>query len=397
MSAQPAGRRDWRFWSLAGGAAAAALLVSAVSHWRDDILRTMLDPKTPYQTYEPPPAPDYAQPAAWALLPPARWAAGAPPADVFFVHPTTYDGGRHWNGPIDDKRAARILDRTMLPNYAGPFERVGRVFAPRYRQASLYSFLTLRDDAREARRFAYRDVEAAWRAFRSRYDKGRPLVIVGVEQGGQLTARLLTEVVAKDPSAMARLAGAYLIDTVVPAETFSAASPLPVCASRRQARCVVAWAVVDADDADAKDKLDRALVWRPDGQLETLRGRPALCVNPISATIDGAAPARISLGAANATGKDWGKRPTVMAGQVSARCEGGLLKAARPLLPMLQPPPAWAARLREPPYNLFWGDLEADAKVRVATLMGRPDFPASAPSIENSETVRTVETHRVGG
>ena len=385
--------RDWRFWSLVGGAAAAGLICSAVSHWRDDILRTMLDPKTPYQTYTPPPAPDYARPEAWALLPPARWEAGSPPADVFFVHPTTYDGGRHWNGPIDDKRSAKLLTRTMLPNYAGPFERVGRVFAPRYRQASLYSFLTLRDDAREARRFAYRDVEAAWRAFRARYDKGRPIIIVGAEQGGQLTARLLTEVVVKDPAAMSRLAGAFLIDTVVPETAFLATAPLPACASRKQARCVVAWATVDADDAEAKDKLDRALVWRGE-QLETLKGRPALCVNPISGTIGGAAPAGISLGAANATAKPWGKRPTVMPGQVTARCEGGLLRAAGPLLPMLQPPPSWSARLKEPPYNLFWADLEADAKARVSTLMGRPDFPASAPPIETSVDVRTVGTTR---
>lgn len=393
MNARTAGRRDWRFWSLVGGAVTAALVVSAVSHWRDDILRTMLDPKTPYQTYRPPPAPNYAEPSAWALLPPMRWAAGDPPADVFFVHPTTYDGGRHWNGPIDDKRSAKVLLRTMLPNYAGPFERVGRVFAPRYRQASLYSFLTLRDDAREARRFAYRDVEAAWRAFRARYDKGRPLVIVGVEQGGQLTARLLTEVVAKDPAAMARLSGAYLIDTVVPKDAFAPGSAMPACEARKQARCVVAWAQVDADDADANDKLDRALVWRGD-QLETLKGRPALCVNPISATLGGAAVARDSLGAANATGTAWGKRPTVIPGQVSAHCEGGLLRAFRPLLPMLQPPPAWAARLKEPPYNLFWADLEADAKVRVSTLMGRADFPASAPPIETSVDVRTVGVRR---
>ena len=39
----------------------------------------------------------------------------------------------------------------MLPNYAGPFARLGRIFAPRYRQASLYTLMTLRDDAREAR------------------------------------------------------------------------------------------------------------------------------------------------------------------------------------------------------------------------------------------------------
>ncbi len=86
----------------------------------------------------------------------------------------------------------------MLPNYAGPFARVGRIFAPRYRQASLYTALTQREDAREARRFAYGDVRAAWLTFRARYDHGRPLVLVGVEQGGQLTARLLADEIAKD-------------------------------------------------------------------------------------------------------------------------------------------------------------------------------------------------------
>jgi hypothetical protein len=385
--------KDLRPWLLAGGAALAAVVVSAVSHWRDDILRTMLDPKQPYQTYQAPPAPDYARAESWALLPPPRWEAGAPPADVFFVHPTTYDGGRNWNAPISDKRSAKVLGRVMLPNYAGPFAAVGRVFAPRYRQASLYSFLTLRDDARDARRFAYRDVEAAWRAFRARHDRGRPLVIVGVEQGGELAARLLNEVVAKDPQAMARLAGAYLIDTVVPYDAFPAGAPIPACSQRRQARCVVAYAEVDADDPDAQMKLDRALVWRGD-QLDTLHGRPALCVNPITSRIDGAASAKASLGAANATGAAWGKRPTILAGQVAARCEGGLLRVTRPLLPMLQPPPAWAARLKEPPFNLFWADLEADGKARVSALMGRADFPLSAPPIEGSIDVRTVGVRR---
>ena len=50
----------------------------------------------------------------------------------------------------------------MLPNYAGPFVRVGRLFAPRYRQASLFAQLTLRDDARDAREFAYGDVRRAF-------------------------------------------------------------------------------------------------------------------------------------------------------------------------------------------------------------------------------------------
>ena len=40
------------------GVILALLLVAAAAFvWRDDILRTRLDPKEPFQTYDPPPAP----------------------------------------------------------------------------------------------------------------------------------------------------------------------------------------------------------------------------------------------------------------------------------------------------------------------------------------------------
>ena len=53
----PVPRTLTRFW-LAGAAILLVLLLAAAGFvWRDDILRTGLDPKEPFQTYEPPPAP----------------------------------------------------------------------------------------------------------------------------------------------------------------------------------------------------------------------------------------------------------------------------------------------------------------------------------------------------
>ena len=142
--------RQWAGWF---GLGLVLLVVTAVAVWRGDILRAGLDPQVPFQTYEPPPAPDYGKPTAWAL----RDARGpdSGPAAVFFVHSTTYDGGREWNGPVGHPAADAWLKRVVLPNYAGPFARAGEISAPRYRQASLYTRLTLREDAREARAFAY--------------------------------------------------------------------------------------------------------------------------------------------------------------------------------------------------------------------------------------------------
>src|SRR4051812_5439998 len=89
----------------------------------DDLMKTSLDPKTPFQTYKPPSAPDYDRAESWALLP-ARPDAPSPTdpvADVFFISPTTFDGGRDWNGPIGEPKAERVFRRVMAPNYAGPF------------------------------------------------------------------------------------------------------------------------------------------------------------------------------------------------------------------------------------------------------------------------------------
>lgn len=339
--------------------------------WRDDILRTSLDPKEPFQTYDPPPAPDYARPSAWALLPstPETVAVNAPKADVFFLSPTTFDGGRHWNAPIDDPRANHLFEEVMAPNYAGPFVRVGRIFAPRYRQASLYTLMTLREDAKEARRFAYPDVANAFRYYIQHYNQGRPFVVVGVEQGGTMAARLLAEEVAPSPALRERLAGAYLIQTVIPAS----APPLPPCTARGEPGCVAAWTwVFEGEPEKAQAIIDRSLVWGEGAQLVNLQGRAPLCFNPLLGMVtDAPAEARLSQGAANATGLEWGARPAFLSRQIAAHCERGVLRVTRPKSSSLKPSGSWTDRRKAPAYNLFYADLEADASARVATLLER--------------------------
>jgi hypothetical protein len=359
-------------WLLAAGLLA-ALLVIAAFIWRDDILEAALDPKVPYQTYEPPRAPDFADFESWALLPPEpdRPSAKDPPVDVFFVHPTTYDGGSDWNAPIRQRQADRTLHRVMLPNYAGPFQRTGRVFVPHYRQASLYSFMNMRDDARDARIFAYGDVAAAFRAYLARFNHGRPIVLAGVEQGATLVARLARETAA-DPELKKRLVAVYLIDTAVPRADYGPKAVLPACTSRAEAGCVVGWIQVFSDNpAMARRLLDRAMVWTSGGSLDLLDG-PALCVNPLlGAETEVPASAQANLGAANATGLEWGVRPAFLSHEVSAQCRGGVLMVSPPRSPSLRPSGSWADRKKAPDYNLFYADIEADAKARQAVFQAR--------------------------
>jgi len=268
----------------------------------------------------------------------------------------------------------------MLPNYAAPFARVGRIFAPHYRQASLYTFLTLRDDARDARRFAYDDVRDAFRHYLERDNRGRPIVLVGVEQGGILAERLLNEEIIPNAALRGRLAGVYLIETVVPADEFGPGAAVPACAGRAQAGCVVAWAsLVDGDFQQAQELTNRSLVWNAGGELVTLDGRPPLCVNPLlGARSDVRAPARLNLGAANATGLEWGARPALLKRQVWAQCQNGLLHTGRPKSSSLRDSGSWTDRRKVDGFNLFWADIEADALARVAALKRRGPVPQAS-------------------
>ena len=349
------------------------LVLVAAFAFRNQVLRASLDPKQPFQVYRPPAAPDYARQDAWAL-----WPQGTPsgPADVFFVHPTTYSGGDEWNGPIDDARSSDQLEDVMIPNYAGPFASLGRVFAPRYRQASLYGWMSMREDAQDARRFAYEDVRRAFLYWLQHADSGRPLVLVGVEQGGSIADRLLREEVQTRPELLRRLVGAWLIQTVTPAAAYQS-GPVHACSGRNQGRCVVAYMPVQRGHwGQARRILQRALVWGQGDSLEPLAERPALCVNPLlGAATSALADLEASRGAANATDLEWGLRPPFMQRQVSAQCSGGLLWVTRPKSPTLKSAGGWADRLKAPGYNVFYADLEADARARLAAL-GPDAYPS---------------------
>ncbi len=385
---------------IAAGAGLLLLVIVAAFAFRDDILRAAIDPKTPYQTYTPPRAPDWSKASGWALLPPdpQTWTAVDGPADVFFIHPTTYDGARQWNAPMGDERSQDLLRTVMLPNYAGPFAPVGRVFAPQYREATLFALMTFREDASEARQFAYHDVREAFRAWRRQWDKGRPLVLVGAREGALLAARLLHDEIAGDPALRRRLAAVYLIDEPVPADAFGAGAPVPACTAPAEPRCVLGWTQIIGSVASHERRLDHAAYWSADGELTSLKARPLLCVNPILGEVtDALAPKRLNRGAANATGLEWGARPGFLSREVSAQCVDGLLRVSRPASASLQPSGSWADRRKAPGFNLFFADLEADAQARVRSLTGLADVSTPAAPITTSVMVQDRPVHRIPG
>ncbi|AQR61978.1 hypothetical protein BZG35_10190 [Brevundimonas sp. LM2] len=337
------------------------LIALAVAIWQGDILEASLDPEIPFQTYTPPPAPDYRSADAWIMR--DMKVPGAGGAAVFFVHSTTFDGGRDWNSPIGDSKAEAYLRRVVLPNYAGPFARAGAISVPRYRQASLYTRLTLRDDARDARAFAYRDVEQAFDAWIATHPDG-PIVVAGVEQGAELAERLLHDRFDGDPVLRDRLVAAYLMDSLIPVARFN---QVPLCAERDQVGCALAWRAVRADDAAAARRLvRRALTWDQYGALVSTEAAALACVNPVTGSTEmPSATMRQSRGATNATNLEWGARPAFQSRIVSAKCQDGVLWHTQPQGESFRDRGTWAERRKIPAYSLFYADIESDVAERL--------------------------------
>jgi len=350
------------------GACSGALIALAFLYLQKDIHLNYLDPKIPFQIYAPPSEPNYKKAESWYLNPAiAHYYADPRKVDVFFVHATTYDGGKGWLGATDSNSIQEDVRQIQLPNYAAPFAIMGNIYAPKYRQASLYTQLTLRDDALEARTFAYRDVLASFEAFQKTRRGGKGFVIVGVEQGGLLAERLIHDVVNSDPAQRSQLVAAYLLETLAPEKEFGiAGSWLNACSFRNQTGCVVAYLSVESDRPDkAVQMLQKAVEWSSDDKLNATESDKGVCVNPLlGGSSTEPAESRRSMGATNATGLEWGTEPALITHKVQAHCLGGLLFVDKPSSPSFRDVGTWEDQRKVPPYNLFYGDLQGDIQAR---------------------------------
>ncbi len=369
-------------FSLLGGVALVLLLSTFAFLSRDNLFRFLNDPRIPFQTYVPPTAPDYADASAWAI-PPHKGDG----VSIFVVTPTVYWGGKEWNTPLDAPKPLERLYRTAIPNWAGPFQNLGSVSVPLYRSASLFSFLTVRSDARGARALAYRDVLNAFDAFLANTDGKGPIILAGTEQGGLHILGLLQDRFY-DPYLRERLAAAYVLDQAVPLDLFDTQiKGVKPCQTSNEARCIITYGAFTPNETlEITRFTERSMVWNAQGQLRQTAGRPLACVNPVlGSTSTELAPKTMHKGGAAATGLEWGTAPAPMAAQTSAQCTGGVLIVEQPKSRALRKPLSFGQRFKPDPFNLFYADLAADAAQRIKNLETIIEEEGRlAPPFENS-------------
>ncbi len=222
----------------------------SVSFFCLTLFASCIKPLHDYTRYTPPAAPDYSKQNCWAALPWIHSAADtilpgsgltdeqdSAKADVFFIYPTLYFSSRSWNANIYDEKLNRRIAQTTIAQQASVFNGSCKIYIPRYRQATLYSFLDKKGNGEKALDLAYSDVRRAFIYYLEHYNHGRPIIIAGHSQGALMAYRLLKEFF-DTTSLRKKLVAAYLIGYRIRRDSIK---NIPPSDSALQTGCYISW------------------------------------------------------------------------------------------------------------------------------------------------------------
>jgi len=200
--------------------------------------------------------PDYSNLSYWAAHPNKKNPSDSIPknietnlikskdVDVFFVYPTSYlDSTKPYglNASLNDIKTNIYTDFSSILYQASVFNEVGKIYAPRYRQAhiSAYYPITPSDtvNAIAAFELAYNDVKIAFEYYLSHYNNGRPIIIASHSQGSTHTIRLLKEFFDNKPLSK-QLVAAYVVGMALDPAKYT---NLKACTTPNQTGCICAW------------------------------------------------------------------------------------------------------------------------------------------------------------
>jgi hypothetical protein len=366
--------------ALVAGAGVIATVVAGAILFQDTLFRMSITPPGRFAEEAAPPRPDYTKPEAWALkpahLPPGGWEKPWG-IDIFFIHPGSAYSNAGWNAAINNPEALDRLKQKILPNQAGPFLQAGPVYAPLYRQASLYVEISAGGAGDGAFELAYQDVLRAFDQYIATDNRHRGILLAGVGQGGLYAQRLLADRFQINPL-KDRLAAVYIIDAALPADFPGKAISQPLCVTNDQIHCVVGWNTIFAGEDPTRVR-DQLPVWTADWKISTSRGKALVCINPLRWTPGDELSARSDhRGGARANGAD-DLEPKIIEHTVSARCNNGVLEVERPSAPELQPDSGAGSHYKTREFNLFYADI-------VPNLTGRMN--AATAWLDNIENAR---------
>lgn len=309
------------------------------------------DSQTPY------PAPDYSLEQNWSALPFRVDAADEIPkgetwisdslknVDVFYIHPTVYGKGLHWNASVSDKRINKKVDTKPVRYQTTVFNESCRVYAPRYRQAIVEVFYKESADGQKALDLAYEDVKAAFDYYLKHYNNGRPIIIASHSQGTCHSRRLLKEYFDGKPLSN-QLVVAYAIGYTIRESMYS---ELKLCNNVAETGCFVSW-------------MSFKMGYEPTGSFS----KESESINPLTWTRDTQnVDCTRSLGAIGINFDRKFSRCTSV--QLHDNRRGGTILWVKTKVPFVR----LLRNMHIVDYNLFWYDIRQNVKDRIKSFEGK--------------------------
>ena len=348
-------------------------------HFVNSITQAFTHPPKPFNATPAPAEPNYAESRAWMAFPGRNGAERSTTpgvraidektaaADVFFIHPTTYLKNDVWNAAYDVNGP---YNYPVLLGQVSAFNGCCRIFAPHYRQSSLTGLKNP-----QAVQLAYGDVARAFRYYIAHENHGRPFIIASHSQGTRLTVQLLQTEILGTPLRK-QLVAVYAIGSYVPSNFGELG--LPVCENARQTGCIVSWNASKTGRTGAMMMVHNAAYWWKGAERQS-GNLPAVCVNPLTWTENGAAPAAANAGSLAFPAPPFPAHaitlPPLWPHLTGAVCKDKLLDADIPI----SAPEGYNDMLaflygsyHRNEYGMFYAAIRQNAIDRVASFVKRP-------------------------
>lgn len=210
--------------------------------------------------------------------------------DVFYIHGTGYLNNASWTSTITPNTATQDNAKFSLANEASIFNGCCNIYAPHYREASIFAYIGLTEEKRDLLLdVVFDDVANAFDYFIKHHNQHRPIVIVSHSQGTHIAMRLLQKI-DMDATLTNRVIVAYLIGSgpvSLDKDYINSLAHFTTCAYANSINCIVHWNTYGENGS-------KKIFSSP---------KPSICINPLSwQESDLRAPASQHLGAASISG-----------------------------------------------------------------------------------------------
>ena len=223
----------------------------------------------------------YTDKANWAYFPETL----EHEVDVFFIAPTAGHEDSYNMKMDDEKYMSAFKGATAME--MGIYDTKADFYAPYYRQISLECYLLPVEEQEQYLKIAYEDVEEAFDYYIKNINNGRPYILAGFSQGGDMIRRLLTH----DKNAGKNMIAAYAIGWNFPADEIAAYPAIKMAQGEDDLGVVVSFCSEDPDYNESGTIVPTSTIginplnWKTDGTVASKEENLGACFTDYSGAI----------------------------------------------------------------------------------------------------------------